>query len=60
MIRSVLKKDVLGIEIAKIAVPATLTLAADPIASLIDTAFIGHIGLYSHPLYFSGRLFWKA
>lgn len=31
-------------EIATIAVPATLALAADPIASLIDTAFIGHIG----------------
>ncbi|KAK4798284.1 hypothetical protein SAY86_030610 [Trapa natans] len=42
--RNVLKKDELGIEIAKIAIPATLTLAADPIASLIDTAFIGHIG----------------
>ncbi|KAK4783684.1 hypothetical protein SAY86_008058 [Trapa natans] len=42
--RNVLKKDKLGIEIAKIAIPATLTLAADPIASLIDTAFIGHIG----------------
>ncbi|XP_065847843.1 protein DETOXIFICATION 42-like [Euphorbia lathyris] len=43
-IRNVIKKDELGIEIAQIAVPAALALAADPIASLIDTAFIGHIG----------------
>lgn len=50
MTRSVFKKDELGMEIAQIAIPATLTLAADPIASLIDTAFIGHIGLYSQPL----------
>ncbi|XVE95997.1 hypothetical protein REPUB_Repub02eG0183600 [Reevesia pubescens] len=42
--RNVLKKDVLGIEIAHIALPATLALMADPIASLIDTAFIGRIG----------------
>lgn len=28
------------------AVPTTLALAADPVASLIDTAFIGHIGLF--------------
>ncbi|KAH1199403.1 Protein DETOXIFICATION 44, chloroplastic [Glycine max] len=27
-----------------IALPAALALAADPIASLIDTAFVGHIG----------------
>lgn len=31
-------------EIAQIAIPASLALTADPIASLIDTAFIGHIG----------------
>lgn len=43
-IRSIFKKDELGIEIAQIALPAALSLAADPIASLIDTAFIGHIG----------------
>ncbi|XVF07265.1 hypothetical protein REPUB_Repub06bG0123600 [Reevesia pubescens] len=42
--RNVLKKDELGIEIAQIALPATLALMADPIASLIDTAFIGRIG----------------
>ncbi|KAJ4820104.1 Protein DETOXIFICATION [Rhynchospora pubera] len=42
--RSVFKLDELGQEIAEIAVPAALALAADPIASLVDTAFIGHIG----------------
>ncbi|XP_076928451.1 protein DETOXIFICATION 42-like [Bidens hawaiensis] len=42
--RSVFSKDELNLEIAKIAVPATLGLMADPIASLIDTAFIGHLG----------------
>ncbi|XP_022766710.1 protein DETOXIFICATION 42-like isoform X3 [Durio zibethinus] len=44
VIKNVLKKDELGIEIAHIALPATLALMADPIASLIDTAFIGRIG----------------
>ena len=33
-------------EIAQIAIPAAMALAADPIASLVDTAFIGHIGLF--------------
>lgn len=42
--RSVFSKDELNLEIAKIAVPAALGLMADPIASLIDTAFIGHLG----------------
>ncbi|KAE8694790.1 MATE efflux family protein FRD3 [Hibiscus syriacus] len=42
--RNVLKKDELGIEIANIGLPATFALMADPIASLIDTAFIGRIG----------------
>ncbi|XP_021800634.1 protein DETOXIFICATION 43-like isoform X2 [Prunus avium] len=36
--------DILGKEILDIALPAALATAADPIASLIDTAFIGHIG----------------
>ncbi|XP_022769642.1 protein DETOXIFICATION 43-like isoform X2 [Durio zibethinus] len=36
--------DSLGLEILRIAFPAALALAADPIASLIDTAFIGRIG----------------
>ncbi|KAG9449440.1 hypothetical protein H6P81_009405 [Aristolochia fimbriata] len=43
-IRLVCKLDELGLEIARIAFPAALALAADPIASLIDTAFIGRIG----------------
>uniref|UniRef100_A0A7N0TQ47 Protein DETOXIFICATION n=1 Tax=Kalanchoe fedtschenkoi TaxID=63787 RepID=A0A7N0TQ47_KALFE len=42
--RHVLKMDALGLEILKIAFPAALALAADPVASLIDTAFIGHLG----------------
>ncbi|MED6189078.1 Protein DETOXIFICATION 42, partial [Stylosanthes scabra] len=43
-IRNVFKKDELGLEIMHISLPTTLALAADPVASLIDTAFIGHIG----------------
>ncbi|KAF8080697.1 hypothetical protein N665_0927s0008 [Sinapis alba] len=42
--RSVFKFDELGLEIARIALPAALALTADPIASLVDTAFIGQIG----------------
>ncbi|KAL0339087.1 UNVERIFIED_CONTAM: protein DETOXIFICATION 43 [Sesamum angustifolium] len=42
--RNVFKRDELGREILQIALPAALALAADPIASLIDTAFIGHLG----------------
>ncbi|KAG8646315.1 protein DETOXIFICATION 43 isoform X2 [Manihot esculenta] len=42
--RLVFKMDELGSEILRIAVPAAMALAADPIASLIDTAFIGHLG----------------
>eukprot|EP01018_Ginkgo_biloba_P032681 Gb_01686 [translate_table: standard] len=42
--RNVLKPDKLGWEIAQIAFPAALALTADPIASLVDTAFIGQIG----------------
>ncbi|XP_022734199.1 protein DETOXIFICATION 43-like [Durio zibethinus] len=42
--RLVFKMDSLGREILSIAFPAALALAADPIASLIDTAFIGRIG----------------
>ncbi|GFP87021.1 mate efflux family protein 1 [Phtheirospermum japonicum] len=44
MSRSVFKLDELGLEIATIALPAALALTADPIASLVDTAFIGQIG----------------
>ncbi|KAI9124216.1 hypothetical protein K1719_005516 [Acacia pycnantha] len=39
-----LKFDNLGMDIFSIALPAALALAADPIASLVDTAFVGHIG----------------
>lgn len=28
-----------------IALPAALALAADPVTSLVDTAFVGHIGI---------------
>ncbi|XP_062117659.1 protein DETOXIFICATION 42-like isoform X2 [Humulus lupulus] len=42
--KNVFTKDELGLEIAHIAIPSALALTADPIASLIDTAFIGHIG----------------
>lgn len=38
------KLDGLGMEILSIALPATLALAADPIASLVDTAYVGHLG----------------
>ncbi|KAF5947144.1 hypothetical protein HYC85_017372 [Camellia sinensis] len=41
--RDVFKRDELGLDIATIAFPAALALTADPIASLIHTAFIGHI-----------------
>lgn len=37
--------DALGSEILRIAFPATLALVADPVASLIDTTFIGHLGI---------------
>nr|GMD65274.1 protein DETOXIFICATION 43-like [Ipomoea batatas] len=42
--RKVFKWDDLGREILQMAIPAALALAADPVASLIDTAFIGHLG----------------
>uniref|UniRef100_A0A5B7AK41 Protein DETOXIFICATION n=1 Tax=Davidia involucrata TaxID=16924 RepID=A0A5B7AK41_DAVIN len=42
--RLVFKMDALGLEILQIAFPAALALAADPIASLIDTVFIGRLG----------------
>ncbi|XP_010529073.1 PREDICTED: protein DETOXIFICATION 44, chloroplastic isoform X2 [Tarenaya hassleriana] len=34
----------IGREILSIALPAALALAADPITSLVDTAFVGHLG----------------
>lgn len=39
-----MKLDDLGREILSIALPALLALAADPITSLVDTAFVGHLG----------------
>lgn len=42
--RNVFKADELGLEIVHIALPTLLALVADPAASLIDTAFVGHIG----------------
>ncbi|TKY49595.1 MATE efflux family protein FRD3 [Spatholobus suberectus] len=42
--RHVFKMDSLAKEILGIAFPSALAVAADPIASLIDTAFIGHLG----------------
>ncbi|XWS67297.1 hypothetical protein CRYUN_Cryun05aG0275400 [Craigia yunnanensis] len=43
-LRDAFKVDELGLEILSIALPAALALAADPIASLVDTAFVGHLG----------------
>ncbi|THF98182.1 hypothetical protein TEA_014654 [Camellia sinensis var. sinensis] len=43
-LRDGFKVDALGLEILSIALPAALALAADPIASLVDTAFVGHLG----------------
>uniref|UniRef100_A0A0A9GTD0 MATE1 n=1 Tax=Arundo donax TaxID=35708 RepID=A0A0A9GTD0_ARUDO len=42
--RLVFRWDDLGQEIMGIAVPGALALMADPVASLVDTAFIGRIG----------------
>ncbi|KAI3771116.1 hypothetical protein L6452_02272 [Arctium lappa] len=42
--RQKLKFDELGMEIMSIALPAALALAADPITSLVDIAFVGHLG----------------
>lgn len=42
--RSVFKLDDLGSEVLRIAVPASLALAVDPLTSLVDTAFIGRLG----------------
>ncbi|KEH19068.1 MATE efflux family protein [Medicago truncatula] len=43
--RLVFKLDALSREILGIALPSALAVAADPLASLIDTAFIGHLGV---------------
>ncbi|KAB2046781.1 hypothetical protein ES319_D01G259300v1 [Gossypium barbadense] len=48
-LRDGFKIDELGLEILSIALPAALALAADPIASLVDTAFVGHLdGEFEH------------
>nr|CAB3462816.1 unnamed protein product [Digitaria exilis] len=39
-----LRIDGVAVDILSIAVPAVLALAADPITTLVDTAFVGHIG----------------
>ncbi|KQJ92619.1 protein DETOXIFICATION 44, chloroplastic isoform X1 [Brachypodium distachyon] len=39
-----LRLDGVGMDILSIAAPAVLALAADPIAALVDTAFVGHLG----------------
>ncbi|KAF0889876.1 hypothetical protein E2562_033851 [Oryza meyeriana var. granulata] len=36
--------DDIGMDILRIALPAVLALAADPITALVDTAFVGHVG----------------
>lgn len=33
-------------QILSIALPAALALAADPITSLVDTGFVGHLGTF--------------
>lgn len=43
--RKRLKFDELGWDILSIALPAALALAADPITSLVDIAFLGHLGI---------------
>ncbi|XP_038701759.1 protein DETOXIFICATION 44, chloroplastic isoform X2 [Tripterygium wilfordii] len=43
-IRDGFKVDELGVEILSIALPAALALAADPLTSLVDTAYVGHLG----------------
>lgn len=40
----IIRGDQISLELVSIAVPAVLALAADPIASLVDTAFVGHLG----------------
>lgn len=45
LVSNVLKADELGRDIAFIALPAAIALASDPLASLVDTAFVGKIGI---------------
>ncbi|CAL9069440.1 unnamed protein product [Musa banksii] len=39
-----IRGDEISLEILSIALPAVLALAADPLASIVDTAFVGHLG----------------
>ncbi|KAF2544226.1 hypothetical protein F2Q68_00033069 [Brassica cretica] len=43
-LKHVFSMDAIGREILSMAFPAALAFAADPIASLIDTAYIGRLG----------------
>ncbi|KAG7576485.1 Multi antimicrobial extrusion protein [Arabidopsis thaliana x Arabidopsis arenosa] len=43
-LRHVFSRDTIGREILGMAFPTALALAADPVASLIDTAFVGRLG----------------
>ncbi|XP_010250616.1 PREDICTED: protein DETOXIFICATION 44, chloroplastic isoform X1 [Nelumbo nucifera] len=43
-LRDKLRVDEIALDILSIALPAALALAADPITSLVDTAFVGHLG----------------
>jgi len=51
--------DALSKEILGIAIPSALAVAADPIASLIDTAFIGHLGIYFLPFHINFIAVWN-
>ena len=44
-VSNVFKADKLGLDISLIALPAVIALAADPLASLVDTAFVGKLGI---------------
>lgn len=57
--RLIFKLDALSKEILGIAIPSALAVAADPIASLIDTAFIGHLGIYSLPSHINFIAVWN-
>jgi Na+-driven multidrug efflux pump len=57
--------DTIVLDILSIALPAALALAADPIAALVDTAFVGHLGeakLSPFPQFlpFSGGGLWTS
>lgn len=45
MIEDDFRIDGVLLDIASIALPASLALAADPLTSLVDTAYVGHVGM---------------